>query len=73
MNIIIEQQKKYDRLNSNIKNMEPCQCLEKSKELLESIFKKSFDGKILNKEKIIKCKQKKEYKPTHILLIIGEE
>lgn len=53
--------------------MEPCQCLEKSKELLESIFKKSFDGKILNKEKIIKCKQKKEYKPTHILLIIGEE
>lgn len=51
-------------LANALRNLKNCSRAFSKNHLMEKIF---------NKEKIIKCKQKKEYKPTHILLIIGEE
>ena len=42
--------------------------LEKAKALRQSILKKAFEGKLLSKEEIEKCKQEKEYEPAAVLL-----
>lgn len=42
--------------------------LEKSKALRQSILKKAFDGKLLTKEEIEKCKTEADYEPASVLL-----
>lgn len=42
--------------------------LEKSKALRQSILKKAFEGKLLSKAEIDKCKQEKDYEPAQKLL-----
>lgn len=42
--------------------------LEKAKALRQSVLKKAFDGTLLNKEEIAKCKEFKDYEPASVLL-----
>lgn len=42
--------------------------LEKAKALRQSILKKAFEGKLLTKEEIEKCKAEKDYEPASVLL-----
>ncbi len=42
--------------------------LEKAKALRQSILKKAFEGTLLSKEEIAKCKAAKDYEPASVLL-----
>lgn len=44
------------------------EALEKSEALRQSILKKAFEGKLLSKTEIEKCKQEADYEPASILL-----
>ena len=44
------------------------EALEKSKNLRQSILKNAFEGKLLSKEELEKCKQDKDYEPASVLL-----
>jgi type I restriction enzyme S subunit len=52
-----------DKVEENI-----AESLEKAKALRQSILKKAFNGALLNKEEIAKCKQDKDYEPASVLL-----
>jgi len=52
-----------DKVEESIK-----ESLEKAQALRQSILKKAFDGKLLSKEEINKCKVDKDYEPASILL-----
>lgn len=44
------------------------EALEKAEALRQSILKKAFEGKLLNKAEIAKCKQEADYEPANELL-----
>jgi type I restriction enzyme S subunit len=52
-----------DKIEQNI-----AEALEKSEALRQSILKKAFEGKLLSKVEIEKCKQKADYEPASVLL-----
>lgn len=52
-----------DKVEESIKDS-----LQKSNSLRHSILKKAFDGKLLTKEEIAKCKADKDYEPASVLL-----
>ena len=52
-----------DKVEQNIE-----ESLEKAKALRQSILKKAFEGKLLTKEEIEKCKAEADYEPASVLL-----
>jgi type I restriction enzyme S subunit len=52
-----------DAVEQNIK-----ESLQKATALRQSILKKAFEGKLLTKEEIAKCKADKDYEPASVLL-----
>jgi len=44
------------------------EALEKAEALRQSILKKAFEGKLLSKAEIAKCKQEADYEPASVLL-----
>ncbi|MCU4162509.1 restriction endonuclease subunit S [Carboxylicivirga caseinilyticus] len=52
-----------DKVEQNI-----TEALEKSEALRQSILKKAFEGKLLSKAEIDKCKQEADYEPASVLL-----
>lgn len=52
-----------DKVEENIS-----EAVEKAEALRQSILKKAFEGKLLSKEEIAKCKQEPDYEPASVLL-----